>query len=224
VLIFADLALSVRNGDFKMNVGVDPFAGPAIQLSEITVSELQRTDIEKILNYWFGSSSLDLRTMIGIDPQKMPSRRSMREGLEFKASQKNVLPTILIVRVRDVGIGAHELTHIEPHVSAIMHAHIWSAEHRGRGIGTVSYLRAMERFFEAHGLQRIIFDTPTKNMAANRLKDAWGISPRSAGTFSIPTMAVPIETTRYEVERSDLAQMIDRVERNWKCRAQRAPE
>lgn len=82
-----------------------------------------------------------------------------------------------------------------------------------------SYLRAMERFFEAHGLQRIIFDTPSKHLASNSLKYAWGISPCSTGTFGIPTMSEPLETIRYQVERSDLAQIVDRVERNWKYRA-----
>lgn len=202
-----------------MSARVDPFADADILVTDIAVSDLEQEDIESILNYWFGSSSLELRTMMAIDQKKMPSRRLMREGLAFKAGQKNVAPTILIIKVRDISIGVHELTHIEPNVSAIMHAHIWSADHRGRGIGTVSYLRAMERFFEAHALQRIIFDTPSKHLASNRLKHAWGISPCSTGTFVIPTMSEPLETIRYQVERSDLAQIVDRVERNWKCRA-----
>ncbi|MGY3585666.1 RimJ/RimL family protein N-acetyltransferase [Bradyrhizobium sp. USDA 4341] len=207
-----------------MSIGVDPFAGPDIVLSEITVCDLEQADIERILNYWFGPSSEDLRTTLGIDPKKMPSRRLMREGLALKASQKSVPSTILIVRVRDIGIGMHELTHIEPNVSATMHAHIWNAEHRGRGIGAISYIRAMERFFAAHKLQRIMFDTPRKHLASNRLKHAWGILPASTGTFSISTMAEPIETARYQVERSDMAGIVDRVERNWKYRAQRVQE
>ncbi|MFK4490036.1 hypothetical protein [Bradyrhizobium sp. USDA 336] len=199
-----------------MNVGDSPFEGADITVSEITVSDLGHADIENILNYWFGSSSLELRAMIGFDPNKMPSRRLMREALALKTGQGSVAPTILTIRVRGVSVGVHELTHIEPRVSAIMHAHIWNTEHRGRGIGAVSYVRAMERFFEAHGFQRLIFDTPSTNLAANKVKQLWGISPCGRGTFVIPTMAEPIATTRYQVERAHLAGIVERVERLWK--------
>jgi RimJ/RimL family protein N-acetyltransferase len=200
----------------------DPFADVNILVSDITVSDIEYADVDCILDYWYGSSSEDLRSSLGIDSGRLPSRRMMREMLAFKISRRDAAPTILTVRVRDVSVGVHELTHIEPGISAVMHAHIWNAEHRGRGIGAVSYVRAMQRFFATHGFQRVIFETPSANVASNRLKKTLGISPHSKGTFFIPTMAEPIETTRYEVERSELPGIVDRIERNWRYRQARS--
>ncbi|WP_024512879.1 hypothetical protein [Bradyrhizobium sp. ARR65] len=88
----------------------------------------------------------------------------------------------------------------------------------------VSYVRAMQRFLDAHGFQRIIFQTPSRNLAANKVKQIWNISPCDRDTFIMPTMAEPIETTRYQVERADLAGIVERVERFWKCKPVRKQE
>lgn len=191
-----------------------------ISTSDITVADLDAPAVERILSYWYESPAEYLQS-IGVAPEKLPSRRKMREMLELKVKRREAAPTILVVRLRGEGIGVHELTHIQPGVSAVMHAHIWSAEHRGRGIGVVSYVRAMERFFADHGFERILFETPTANVAANRIKEALGVPPSGSGALFLPIMTRSVETTRYAVERSSLGAIVERVERTWAERRER---
>lgn len=186
-------------------------ATAGVRPSDITASDLELSDIEHILVYWYGSPPEYLHTL-GVAPEKLPSRHKMAEMLARKVAHERARPTILTVKIKGVSIGLHELTHIEPGVSAVMHAHIWRLEDRGRGIGAVSYVKAMERFFAAHGFQRIVFETPTANVAANRIKRVLGIAPVGNGTIYLPIMTRPLATTRYQVERVDLPRIAARVE------------
>lgn len=185
-----------------------------IRPSDITVSNLEYADIVHILDYWYTASPEYLHAL-GVAPEKLPSRSKMGEMLRRKIQHENARPTILTIKLKGVGIGVHELTHIAPSVSAVMHAHIWRAEDRGRGIGVVSYVKAMERFFAIHGFQRIVFETPLSNMAANRIKQSLGIVPSGYGTIYLPIMIGPVETMRYEVERTDLPRIAARAESGW---------
>ncbi|WP_394827826.1 GNAT family N-acetyltransferase [Pendulispora albinea] len=184
-----------------------------MHLSDIEAADLEPPDIDSILAYWY-DSPVDYLRSIGVAPEKLPSKRKMREMLALKLGQPHVPPTILVVAAKGERVGVHELTHIEPGVSAVMHAHIWKAEHRGRGIGAVSYVKAMERFFDAHGFSRILFETPTANAGANRIKQILGIAPRGEGSLYLPIMVRPLATTRYAVERSELPAIVGRLEAN----------
>jgi RimJ/RimL family protein N-acetyltransferase len=192
-----------------------------ISTSDITVADLDTPAVERILSYWYESSAEYLQS-IGVAPERLPSRRKMRELLELKVERREAAPTILVVQLRGEGIGVHELTHVQPGVSAVMHAHIWSAEHRGRGIGVVSYVKAMERFFATHGFERILFETPSANVAANRIKEALGIPPSDSGTLFLPIMTRPVETTRYAVDRASLGAIVERLEQLWARRRERS--
>lgn len=189
-------------------------AAARIRPSDITVSGPEYADIVHILDYWYEASPEYLHTL-GVAREKLPSRSKMAEMLARKIEYES-RPTILTVKLNGVGVGVHELTHIEPDISAVMHAHIWRAQNRGRGIGVISYLRAMERFFEAHGFQRIIFETPTANHAANRIKRTLGIAPSGHGTIYLPIMIEPVATTHYEVERADLPRITAHAESEWR--------
>ena len=191
----------------------DSSAAP-VRPSDITVSALEHADITHILDYWYDASAEYLHAL-GVMPEKLPKRSKMAEMLARKVEHEVARPTILAIRLKGVSIGVHELTHVEPGVSAVMHAHIWRAQDRGRGIGVISYVRAMERFFAAHGFQRIVFDTPAANSAANRIKQSLGIVPSGRGTIYLPIMIKPVETTRYEVQRADLPQIAARAESHW---------
>ncbi|WP_394824669.1 GNAT family N-acetyltransferase [Pendulispora albinea] len=186
-----------------------------VRMSDITVASLELADVDAIVRYWHESPAEYLRAL-GVAPEKLPNRRKMHEMLALKVAQQVAPPTILVVKVKGESIGVHELTHIEVGISAVMHAHIWKAEHRGKGFGAVSYVKAMERFFEAHGFRSILFETPRANASANRLKEALGLAPCGNGTIYLPIMTSPMETTRYSVERADLPRLVARLETSWK--------
>lgn len=186
----------------------------SFRLSDVEVGDLESGDVEHILRYWYESPP-DYLQSIGVAPERLPGRRKMQEALALKVARREMVPTMLIIRFRGESIGVHELTHIESGVSAVMHAHIWREDDRRRGIGAVSYVRAMERFFALHRFDRIVFETPRANRAANRLKQKLGIEPVGSGTIYLPIMTQPMETTRYIVQASDLPRLVARLEATW---------
>lgn len=196
----------------------------SFRLSDVEVGDLEPGDVEHIVRYWYDSPP-DYLQSIGVARERLPSRRKMQEALALKLARRETAPTILIIRLGGEGVGVHELTHIEPAVSAVMHAHIWHEEDRRRGIGVVSYVRAMERFFAAHRFERIVFETPRANQGANRLKQKLGIEPVGDGTIYLPIMTRPMETTRFVVQASDLPRLVARLETIWRSReAAASPE
>lgn len=184
-------------------------------LSDVEVGDLVPGDVEHIVQYWHGSSP-DYLLSIGVARERLPSPRKMHEALALKLASAGTAPTILVIRLKGEGVGVHELTHVDPGVSAVMHAHIWREEDRRRGIGLVSYVRAMERFFALHRFERIIFETPRANTGANRLKQKLGIEPTGSGTIYLPIMTGSMDTTRYVVEASALPRLVARLESTWR--------
>jgi RimJ/RimL family protein N-acetyltransferase len=114
----------------------------------------------------------------------------MREMLEM-AAEGGVSPAvpgsaILTIRLRGEAIGVHELTHVAARSSGMMHAHIWNRSHRGLGIGLVSYVKAMQKFFERFDLKQIVFETPEANIGARQIKARLGIAPQGRGSIKLP--------------------------------------
>src|SRR5690349_15818628 len=127
-----------------------------LEIDDIRVTDFAAADIPGFLDYWYRSPRGHLMAM-GVSPEELPREKRMREMLEINIEENRSSPVskqaILSIKLRDRTIGVHELTHIVSSTSGIMHAHIWDGAHRGMGIGLVSYVKAMQIFFERFGLK-----------------------------------------------------------------------
>lgn len=186
--------------------------------TDIRVTDFAEADMDGFLSYWYDADPAFLATM-GVDPGKLPSRRKMREMLELnlERDRRSGTPqnTILSVRLKGETVGVHELTHLTPGDSGILHAHIWDKAHRGRGIGIISYVEAMAVFFRRFALARIVFESPAHNVGANRIKDKLGIKAAGEGVIDMPILSKPLPTVRYVVEAGDMPAIRRNMERAW---------
>jgi RimJ/RimL family protein N-acetyltransferase len=186
--------------------------------ADIAVVDFAEADIEGFLRYWYDADPGFLAAM-GVDPARLPSRRKMREMLELNLERdrrsERPLNTILSISLKGETIGVHELTHLTAGDSGILHAHIWDTAHRGRGIGIVSYVKAMQAFFRRFDLARIVFESPALNPGANRIKDKLGIKPSGEGVIDMPMLRHPVPTVRYVVEAGDMPAILRNMESAW---------
>ena len=152
----------------------------------------------------------------------------MREMLLLNIARRDEKPggveTILTIKVRNVSVGVHELTHLAAPTSGIMHAHIWDASYRRLGIGMVSYVKALRRFFDRCGLEQILFATPSHNVAARRVKERLGIRPVGTGVLRWPIMTKPVETISYRVLRAEMPMLERNMREQWQIRRLERPE
>jgi RimJ/RimL family protein N-acetyltransferase len=187
---------------------------PAHAMARIAVDQFCAADIDGFLHYWYASGP-DALLRMGVDPARLPRPNKMREMLEWNlardAASGQPQNAILSIKLDGETVGVHELTHLVArgaapgYASAIMHAHIWRAEHRGQGIARVSYVLAMECFFARFGLDTIRFESPRDNPGAIGIKQKLGLRACGTGTIDLPILARPLPTVCYEVTRAELA-------------------
>lgn len=186
--------------------------------TDVAVVDFTEADIDGFLRYWYDTDPGFLDAM-GVDRGKLPSRRKMREMLELnlERDKRSGTPqnTILGIKLKGETVGVHELTHLTPGDSGILHAHIWDKAHRGRGIGIISYVKAMEVFFLRFDLARIVFESPAHNPGANRIKDKLGIEASGEGVIDMPILRRPMPTVRYVVATGDMPAIVRNMESAW---------
>lgn len=195
-----------------------------IDIDDITVSDFTRDDVAGVLDYWYRSPRAYLKAL-GVLPEALPAEAVMGEMLELNIEQSRVAGSSCqaIVTIRRCGkaIGIHELTHLTPRVSGIMHAHIWNAADRGQGFGLVSYVKALDVFFSRFSLEKILFETPVTNIGAQKVKLQLGIAPCGRGTITLPILPRPLETISYRVLRSELPRLHENMRAGWYARRAR---
>jgi RimJ/RimL family protein N-acetyltransferase len=187
---------------------------PQISLDDVELRDLGPDDVEPYVDYWHNPENTALDAL-GIDRAKVYPAKKMREMLALTIAsnaklERSQQPIVCIV-FRGRTIGVHDLTELGPGDSAVMHAHIWNQEFRGLGIGLVSYVKAMELYFERFALETIRFETPKVNAGANRIKAKLGLEPRGSGLFNLPMLKHAVETNTYVVERAMLPELLRKV-------------
>jgi RimJ/RimL family protein N-acetyltransferase len=192
-----------------------------LTIEDIDARDFTAADISGVLSYWYRSPPHHLAAL-GVSPEELPSEDLMREMLEINVAKSGLSPisrqAILSIKLRDETIGVHELTHIVPPTSGIMHAHIWNGSHRGMGIGLVSYVKAMHIFFDRFGLEQICFETPIGNIAAQKVKSRLGIVAHGRGSITLPILKRPLETISYRVLRSQMPELDRAMRAEWQRR------
>lgn len=185
-----------------------------LSFEEIGVRDLRLEDLDQYVDYWHNPANTALDDL-GVDRNKVYSAKKMREMLTRAIANNQKLPSsqlsILAVVHGDLAIGVHELTELAIGDSAVMHAHIWQKDRRGLGVGLISYVKAMEVYFERFSLNAIRFETPKINDAANRIKQKLGLRPQGSGFFNLPILKHAVQTNTYVVRREGLDALLERV-------------
>lgn len=179
----------------------------------ITVSDYVSADIPIFIDYWHDTSTTHIREM-GVDQGRLPTRQAMREALSIAFDRRQNSPVRAASRIVAIcasgrTIGFHQVTDLETsNRSAVMHGYITHPSWRGRGVGTVSYTKSMQLFFDRFDLNSIVFETPNNNFAAQAVKRKLGILPCGEIVICKPFLIRPLPATRYLVTKDDLETIV----------------
>ena len=117
--------------------------------NNLSVRELQQTDINSIIDYWLNSDPSFIEAM-GVDKAKILSRIQWKEMLTEQIEQpyqkKQSYCTIWLLNEKPIGhCNVNKIIFAE---EAYMHLHIWKAEYRKSGTGTALVKKSIPFFFK----------------------------------------------------------------------------
>jgi len=145
--------------------------------STLSVRELQKSDIPKIISYWLNSDPEFMKGM-GVDLTKMPAEDSWTQMLEEQLHQdyKDKKSYCLIWEVDKEPIGHSNVNKIKFGHEAYMHLHIWYQEFWSKGLGVQFVKLGLPLFFKNMQLQKIYCEPYALNPAPNKTIEKAGFS------------------------------------------------
>lgn len=135
----------------------------------LSIREMQESDLDLILDYWFASSAEYLAGM-GADINKLPERQAWRErlGAQLGQSYPEKQSYAIIWEVDGLPVGHSNLNPIHFGDEANMHLHLWQAATRRRGLGADLVRLTLPFFFDNMELQRLYCEPFAHNPAPNK--------------------------------------------------------
>jgi|SaaInl59LU_5_DNA_1037362.scaffolds.fasta_scaffold09239_3 RimJ/RimL family protein N-acetyltransferase len=137
---------------------------------KLSVREIKANDIEKIVDYFVLADSEFLIGM-GADKSKLPQREEWIKKLESEYGKpyKTKEFYYIIWLLDNKEIGHSNINHIDFGKSATMHLHLWNNDKRKSGLG-LDFLRlTISYYFRNFGLEKLICEPYSKNIAPNRV-------------------------------------------------------
>lgn len=181
-----------------------------VSVNDISVRNFTFDDIVPLADYW-SSNSADFWAERGVDASKLKAKDELVSIYTEKLNTDGDIPGFCVITHNNKAIGIHGVTHVVGDESAIMHAHIWYAEYRKKGIAYFSYPLAMDFFMKKLNLKKIIFKTPKINVGANKVKQKLQIPCLGETIFDGPVLLKPLDANLYEVDRVLLDQILART-------------
>jgi [ribosomal protein S5]-alanine N-acetyltransferase len=139
-------------------------------MNNISVSELQLSELPLLADYWLESPSAYLESL-GVDVYKLSSRANFIAQI----SAQMALPPAerrsfaLVWRLDDQPIGHCNLNPFVFGESGQLHLHLWQAAHRKQGLGLPLLQKSLPVFFDLLQLQQIFCEPYALNPAPNAL-------------------------------------------------------
>lgn len=143
----------------------------------LSVREMQESDIQLIADYWLTSSKEHLLGM-GADPEKIPSREGLtsmlQAQLQLPYSQKQAY--CIIWEADGQAIGHCNINNITFAEEAYMHLHTWHADKRRKGAGLELVKMTLPFFFRHFQLKNLYCEPYALNPAPNKTLEKAGFT------------------------------------------------
>ena len=181
----------------------------ALNPKDVEVRPISAADLDDLIRYFYHSPPGFMES-IGIDPAKLDPEPVFRERWTTRIAEKESAGEpmqALIVFYRGERVGLHSSTHYAEGESLVMHAHFFRPDLRGLGIGTISYVKAIEYFLKTLGLKEVLFKTPVQNTGAMKIKEKLGLSPEGEEVLDWPLLRGKLPAKVYRVNEARLAQI-----------------
>ena len=121
------------------------------------VREIQITDIEPLLDYWFTADE-DFLLSMGVDVNLMPERDQFKQMLlnQIDSDYTNKKAYCLIWEYNGRPVGHCNVNPLEFGNEAYMHLHMWQRADRQKGLGNQFVKLSTPFFFDKLKLKKLI--------------------------------------------------------------------
>jgi len=143
----------------------------------LVVREMELEEVDLIIDY-FRASTPEHLELLGVDPTRLPSRRSWRERyVREYAKPVRERSTLLVAWELDgVPVGFSTADKIVVGEEAHMHLHLLKPERRNAGLGSACLAETIDLYFAALELRRLFCEPNAFNVAPNRALQAAGFT------------------------------------------------
>ncbi|MBX3019032.1 MAG: hypothetical protein KF767_14185 [Bdellovibrionaceae bacterium] len=169
---------------------------------DVEVRFLTMADVPALCDYFFRSPPGFIES-IGLKKDAFGDEASFvglyEKGLADLAA-KGLPPKSYTVFYQGERIGMHSSTHYVPGESICMHAHFFKPTDRARGIGTVSGVKAAERFLLDHQVKRVLFKIPVQNAGPLGVIRKLGLPSQGIEVLDWPQLVRPMDAEVFSVD------------------------
>ena len=141
----------------------------------LSVREIQKEDIDFLVNYWLKSDDAFLVGM-GVDLAKIPGEDNLRKMLSQQLTQtyEEKQSYCIIWQLNDKPIGHSNINKIIFGEEAYMHLHLWNSDVRKKGMGTELVKMTLPYFFKNMKLKKLYCEPYALNPAPNKTLEKVG--------------------------------------------------
>lgn len=141
----------------------------------LSVREIQKSDIDLLINYWLGSSA-EHHAGMGVDMAKMPDEKAWRIMLSKQLNQpyEEKQSYCIIWEIDGKAVGHSNINQIIFGEEAFIHLHLWKPDVRKKGIGTELVKMTLPYFFNNMQLKKIYCEPYALNAAPNKTLEKIG--------------------------------------------------
>ena len=143
----------------------------------LTVREIQKKDIEHLIEYWLASDPVFLRGM-GVDLDKIPDREQWTMILSEQLNQpyEEKKSYCIIWQLNNHPVGHSNVNKIIFGEEAYMHLHLWKTGVRQKGFGSAFVKMTLPYFFRNLKLKRLYCEPYSLNTSPNKTLEKVGFS------------------------------------------------
>ena len=176
--------------------------------NNLSVREMQETDINLIADYWLQSEKLFLQGM-GVDIEKLPSRQQLHDTLllQLKTPLDKRRSFCIIWEIAGKAVGHCNTNPTYFGKDAFMHLHLWNAPERQKGMGATLIKMTLPVFFEKLKLKRLYSEPYALNEAPNRTLQKLGFTLIREYTTTPGSLNFEQPVKRWELTREKYLQL-----------------
>jgi RimJ/RimL family protein N-acetyltransferase len=174
----------------------------------LSVKELQESDIAQIVSYWLDSDGAYLQAM-GVDRSKLPAREELTQMLQGQLNLplEKKRSYCLIWQLGDKAVGHCNTNPTQFGEEAFMHLHLWHAGNRKKGLGEAFLKRSVPVFFERLQLKKLISEPFALNPAPNKALEKIGFELVKEYVTVPGSLNFEQPVKRWELTRKQFKQM-----------------
>ena len=148
-----------------------------MKTNTLSVREIQKEDIDSLVQYWVGSDP-EFMISMGVDLKKLPAKDELTNMLneQLSTSYKEKKSYCIIWLLNNEAIGHSNINKIIFGEEAFMHLHLWTAEVRQKGFGNELVKLTLPYFFKNLQLKKLYCEPFALNPAPNKTLEKVGFS------------------------------------------------